>query len=31
MGSIDWKSFFMGVAAVYIWRYLSVAISARVG
>jgi hypothetical protein len=31
MGSIDWKSFFMGVIAVYLWRYVSVSLAARVG
>lgn len=31
MGSIDWKSFFIGVAAVYIWRYLSISVAARMG
>lgn len=31
MGRIDWKSFFLGVAAVYVWRYVSVAVAAKVG
>jgi hypothetical protein len=31
MGHMDWKSFFLGVAAVYVWRYVSVAMSAKVG
>lgn len=31
MGNIDWKSFALGVLAMWLWRYLSVAFSARVG